>query len=74
MKAVYALYEDGHAAQQAVNRLRAAGLKDPRHHGAVGPADGGVRVRPHGQGQLDVVDRLRRRAWSAWPRPTGWPG
>ena len=29
MKAVYALYDDGHAAQQAVNRLRAAGLKDP---------------------------------------------
>ena len=29
MKAVYALYADGHAAQQAVNRLRAAGLKDP---------------------------------------------
>lgn len=29
MKAVYALYDDGHAAQQAVNRLRAAGLADP---------------------------------------------
>jgi hypothetical protein len=29
MKAVYGLYADGHAAQQAVNRLRAAGLKDP---------------------------------------------
>ena len=29
MKAVYALYDDGHAAQQAVNRLRASGLKDP---------------------------------------------
>jgi hypothetical protein len=29
VKAVYALYDDGSAAQQAVNRLRAAGLKDP---------------------------------------------
>jgi hypothetical protein len=29
VKAVYALYDNGHAAQQAVNRLRAAGLKDP---------------------------------------------
>jgi len=28
MKAVYGLYADGHAAQQAVNRLRAAGLAD----------------------------------------------
>ena len=28
MKAVYGLYSDGHAAQQAVNRLRAAGLRD----------------------------------------------
>ncbi len=28
MKAVYGLYPDGHAAQQAVNRLRAAGLAD----------------------------------------------
>ena len=27
-KAVYGLYADGHAAQQAVNRLRAAGLSD----------------------------------------------
>jgi len=30
VKAVYALYGDGHAAQQAVNRLRATGLKDPQ--------------------------------------------
>ena len=29
MKAVYALYDDGHAAQQAVNRLRATGVTDP---------------------------------------------
>lgn len=29
MKAVYALYDDGRAAQQAVNRLRASGLTDP---------------------------------------------
>ena len=28
MKAVYGLYEDGQTAQQAVNRLRAAGLAD----------------------------------------------
>ena len=28
MKAVYALYSDGQSAQQAVNRLRAAGLAD----------------------------------------------
>ncbi len=28
MKAVYALYDDGRSAQQAVNRLRAAGLTD----------------------------------------------
>ena len=28
MKAVYGLYPDGHAAQQAVNRLRGAGLAD----------------------------------------------
>jgi Protein of unknown function (DUF3341) len=28
MKAVYGLYEDGQAAQQAVNRLRAAGVAD----------------------------------------------
>ncbi len=28
MKAVYGLYPDGHAAQQAVNRLRSAGLTD----------------------------------------------
>jgi hypothetical protein len=28
MNAVYGLYEDGHAAQQAVNRLRAAGIAD----------------------------------------------
>jgi hypothetical protein len=28
VKAVYALYRDGHAAQQAVNRLRAAGVAD----------------------------------------------
>jgi hypothetical protein len=28
MKAVYALYEDGHAAQRAVNSLRAAGMSD----------------------------------------------
>ena len=28
MKAVYGLYADGNAAQQAVNRLRAAGLGD----------------------------------------------
>jgi len=28
VKAVYGLYADGHAAQQAVNRLRAAGLGD----------------------------------------------
>jgi hypothetical protein len=28
MKAVYGLYDDGQAAQQAVNRLRAAGLAD----------------------------------------------
>lgn len=30
MKAIYGLYPDGHAAQQAVNRLRAAGLSDDR--------------------------------------------
>jgi hypothetical protein len=30
MKAVYGLYPDGQAAQQAVNRLRAAGLTDGR--------------------------------------------
>ena len=29
MKAVYGLYPDGQSAQQAVNRLRAAGLTDP---------------------------------------------
>ena len=29
MKAVYGLYDDGRAAQQAVNRLRSAGLTDP---------------------------------------------
>ena len=29
MKAVYGLYPDGQSAQQAVNRLRAAGLSDP---------------------------------------------
>ena len=28
MKAVYGLYRDGQAAQQAVNRLRAAGIAD----------------------------------------------
>lgn len=28
MKSLYGLYADGHAAQQAVNRLRAAGLAD----------------------------------------------
>jgi hypothetical protein len=28
MKAVYALFEDGHAAQRAVNALRAAGIED----------------------------------------------
>jgi hypothetical protein len=28
VKAVYALYRDGHSAQQAVNRLRAAGIAD----------------------------------------------
>ena len=28
MKAVYGLYPDGHSAQQAVNRLRAAGIVD----------------------------------------------
>jgi hypothetical protein len=28
MKALYALYEDGHAAQRAVNGLRAAGIED----------------------------------------------
>jgi hypothetical protein len=28
MKAVYGLYPDGHAAQQAVNRLRTAGIAD----------------------------------------------
>ena len=28
MKAIYALYSDGHAAQQAVNRLRANGIAD----------------------------------------------
>ena len=28
MKAVYGLYRDGHSAQQAVNRLRAAGIAD----------------------------------------------
>jgi hypothetical protein len=28
MKAVYGLYPDGHSAQQAVNRLRAAGIAD----------------------------------------------
>jgi hypothetical protein len=28
MKAVYGLYPDGHSAQQAVNRLRSAGLAD----------------------------------------------
>lgn len=28
MKAVYALYPDGHSAQQAINRLRSAGLVD----------------------------------------------
>jgi len=28
MKAVYALYDDGHAAQRAVNGLRAAGIAD----------------------------------------------
>ena len=37
------------------------GAEGSGHHGAVGPADGGVRVRQHGQGHLDVVDRLRRR-------------
>lgn len=30
MKAIYGLYPDGHAAQQAVNRLRAAGVPDAR--------------------------------------------
>jgi len=30
VKAIYGLYPDGHAAQQAVNRLRAAGLSDER--------------------------------------------
>jgi len=29
VKAVYGLYPDGHAAQQAVNRLRAAGIPEP---------------------------------------------
>lgn len=28
VKAIYGLYPDGHAAQQAINRLRAAGLAD----------------------------------------------
>jgi hypothetical protein len=30
VKAIYGLYPDGHAAQQAVNRLRAAGVDDAR--------------------------------------------
>ena len=30
MKGIYGLYPDGHAAQQAVNRLRAAGFTDDR--------------------------------------------
>jgi hypothetical protein len=29
-KAIYGLYPDGRSAQQAVNRLRAAGLRDPQ--------------------------------------------
>ena len=47
MKAVYALYPDGHSAQQAVNRLRAAGVADRDITVIVGAADGGLRVRPH---------------------------
>ena len=30
MRAIYGLYPDGHAAQQAVNRLRAVGVEDAR--------------------------------------------
>ena len=47
MKAIYGLYGDGQSAQQAVNRLRAAGVCRPRDHRHVRAADGGLRVRPH---------------------------
>ena len=62
MKAVYGLYPDGQSAQQAFNRLRAAGVATGDitvHHGS---ADGGVRVRQPRQGDIDVVVRLSGRA------------
>ncbi len=48
----------GAAGRQPPARRRA---RRPRHHRDLGAADGRLRVRPHGQGDLDVVDRLRRR-------------
>ena len=40
----------------------------PRHHHSVRAADGGLRVRPPRQGDVDVVDRVRRAASSGWRR------
>ena len=81
VKAVYGLYPDGQSAQQAVNRLRAAGIADRDITVHLVAADGGLRVRPDGQGDLDVVDRLRRRPHRdvrrrsalAWITETSWP-
>jgi hypothetical protein len=57
VKAVYALYDTGQSAQQAVNRLRAAGLKDPEITILSG--------RPMEEFEFGNIDKATRMWWIA---------
>jgi hypothetical protein len=80
VKAVYALYESGQSAQQAVNRLRAAGLSDPEITILSG--------RPMEEFEFGHIDKATRMWWIAcaggligfslafalaWITETSWP-
>ncbi len=72
MKALYALYADGHAAQKAVDGLRAAGVADNDITVISAAADGRLRVQPHGPEKLYVVHSPARVGSRASPSPPGW--
>lgn len=80
MKAIYGLYPDGHAAQQAVNRLRAAGLSDDRITV--------ISSHPMEEFEFGQMDKASRMWWIAcggglvgmsiafalaWVSETAWP-
>ncbi len=70
MKAVYALYSDGHGAQRAVNGLRAAGVPDSEITVITGDADGGLRVQPHRTARTRCGTSRAPAGWSDSSRST----